>query len=388
MRYIRILFFVFINAQAFAQAEMPADPGPKFGPEFTFVDPTKTIGATHSMIPFFELAKRQLITSRPLGAKFAYHLGAKLVSPNGWSLAAATDQGAVEITTSPMTVEEFIRYRSEIDESIFSIASKLNLAPALFTGGGHISIDQEYLRARPNLYRNFLADLLVNHIELFMGIFGFDTNNALPQVLSHPGAFDRVQSAITNFDKCTEVNCLNTLLLDLRKIGGATIDPYSTFWLPGYLVRPPKYLAVSFTHVDAHIFNSAARLELRGVRPQASLDVWIRQIRLLRNRLRYLEKLAAPIAVKLPFDISAGFTNESKVDLQMALIPPLDAMRALEKFKIFVEESGERIEDHLDYVWPAWQADGSVELFKRKYNIVGSVECGKLLNVGNGEGRL
>lgn len=335
-----------------------------FGPEFTFSDPTVTPDDFDAfrIYDFLNLVKIRFIQIQPEGSKFLIE-GDWIISPNNWAFYTSTDPGVVEVNTDPLTVAKFEKYAVEMQDAIFGSAARIGLYPQPFLGGGHINIDFEYLRRRPLLFRNFLADLLVNHAELFMGIFGFDTNNALPLIMSSKSAFAAIARAFEAFDTGSDpdLNKLEELIAAIEDIiTSFDTDPYMEAWHgENDLQRSEKYYSVRMNLKE----DSASTIELRGVRPQKSMDVWIRQIRLLRNRLRYLDRLNVPVPLKLPFNIDKSFPRSGKVSKKQMLNPPISARTALKNFKIFVEESGETIEDHLDYVWPDWHSNAKVAEF-------------------------
>lgn len=333
-----------------------------FGPEFTFYG-DKTIMEDRYVVlnAFNARARSHLIDNQSDGAKFIF-LSGQFQSPNGWNFTAKADPGVIEVVMTPASVEEFRKYAADIQDAIFVTAANEGIFPGLFVGGGHISINTEYLLENPMVYRNFLADLLVNHCELFMGVFGFDTNNAIPQLMMSSEMFDRLKMAFAQFDSRQEPTVFDIEVL-IDAIRGAheqyRSDPFVRYWNHG----APTHRSIKYVSVNQARVNTQNRLELRGVRPQASMDVWVRQIGLLRNRLAYLSTLSEPIPLNLKFKLNYDFNTPGIATQGQALTPPISAAEALTNFKKFVEESGERIEDHLDYVWPKWITDGDVQRF-------------------------
>jgi hypothetical protein len=145
------------------------------------------------------------------------------------------------------------------------------------------------------------------------------------------------------------------------------LDPYRQYWnlVKRQSANSPRIYR--FVAVNLQRFNEIQtvnrRVELRAVRPQASMDVFVRQVRLLRNRLRYLSTLNTPVPLQLPAGLTEPVPYETQATTEQALNPPINAQDALRNFRKFVEESGERIEDHLDYVWPQWISTGEVHRF-------------------------
>jgi hypothetical protein len=91
------------------------------------------------------------------------------------------------------------------------------------------------------------------------------------------------------------------------------------------------------------------------------MDVWVRQIRLLAKRIEFLRRKRAPIAIHPIVRIRADAEGEPA---KYMLNPPVDPQRALQAFHRYVIESGERWEDHKDYLWPRWITDGEVQRYE------------------------
>ena len=182
-----------------------------------------------------------------------------------------------------------------------------------------------------------------------------------------PHAVDTIKDAIEKFDQSAGgISALKVFLRQINEATSSAYDPFITMW--GDFPEPVRYkmTAISLTNlgIDADNFN---RIEMRSVRAQMDVYVWIRQIRLIRNRIRYLETLDEPIPYNPSFELShirALATELTELE-HYKLNPPAEAQEALKAFQKFVEESGENIHDHLDYVWPEWITNGEVEKFKK-----------------------
>lgn len=378
-----------LGPNAFSQTS----PGPLFGPEFTFFSDMTMKDNLQPLQRMVERAQAHLIDGQLNGAKFVFDQPKNYLyifeSPNGWIFDLSPDPGVIEATTSPMTVGQFEKFEADIQDAIFATAANEGLFPGLFVGGGHISIDASYLYKRPLVFRNFLADLLVNHVELFLGVFGYDTNNAPPLIMLDPllrkyvtEAFERFDS-VKNPSRETILNLVTDLEVAKSKFPR---DPYQRYWdkkkngHDSYVVRSEKYVAVSFYSIN---LGEHARLELRAVRPQVSMNVWIRQIRLLKKRIDYLETLKKPIPLDFKYDLYSRTVKKAVAREHAALNPPISAEEALLNFQVFVEESGEKIENHLDYVWPEWITSGEVEQFKSGLHQSQSKACELLLRLNS-----
>jgi hypothetical protein len=347
-----LLFAILPQAQA-RDTSLPI----LFGPEFTF-SPIRT-SADRDIGGRDLIESRQvkhLIEGQPEGAKFTRDSeGHMFRSPNGWSFTLGTDNGVVEVKMAPMTWPEYAHYASDIQDAIFTSAANEGRFPALFSGGGHISIGVDVLiQESPLLFRNLLADL-INHSELFMGIFNYDTNNALPfplaaaerraRVLESFRAFDRNETDLTQL-----ISSINSVQMDA---------PQDEFRTAFNAIGRGKMHGFSLHHIKDGLNG---RLELRGVRPQASIDVWVRQIRLLAKRIEFLRKKRRPIPVKVIVPVEEPIVVSAEKHL---LNPPVNPQQALRAFHQYVVESGERWEDHKDYLWPKWISDGEVDRYEQ-----------------------
>lgn len=266
-----------------------------------------------------------------------------LSSPNGWWVSWYWDDGSAEVQTKHMTVAEFKRYKSDMQDAIFVSAANVGYFPEWWRGGGHINIDVTNFKENRLLYRNFVVDLL-NHNELFMGIFNYDMQNAEPHELMQ---FDPKDSRRAGFDVPYLLS-----ILDDRLHGHGSFETMTRLFMQ-YL----KGRSFSFYKIEE------GRIEIRAVRPQASMDVWVRQIELLEARLKYLETFKGPI----PFHPRVAI----HYNLSDRLTPPVDPQAALRSFYEYVTESGLKWQDHRDYLWPKWmykqkgESHNQLEIFEQ-----------------------
>lgn len=327
----------------------------RFGPEFTFCD-LETAGS-EKFSKTVQIMTNHLVHGQPEGAKFKVEKRI-FSSPNGWWFewmqeGANEKIGIVmEIKMFPAPAEYFRRFKDDMQDAIFASAANAGLFPALFRGGGHINISSSAFDTDLFL-RNFLVDLM-NHNELFMGVFGYDTNNALPFALIPKSSEIAVRKVIRDFDNGAYKKLgRNKFVSDLEAARATETDPFLKMW--------GKVKTVRAKHFDFNLghLQEQRRLELRGVRPQASMDVWLRQIELLEARLKYLDGIKWPIPIKLEVPVEP-------IDLKNhRLNPPVDPQKALQAFYRYVSESGREWKDHTDYLWPKWITDGEVAKFEK-----------------------
>lgn len=338
----------------------------KFGPEFSLAD-LEYDGSSVKFRAVLERMTSHLVVHQPEGGKFTYRKAENEAnyyyasadthffgSPNGWwfdfFVEGHTNGQTLEVRMSPATVEYFKHFKDDMQDAIFISAANERVFPPMFRGGGHINISDTAFDSGL-LFRNFIVDTMINHNELFMGVFGYDTNNALPfwmlprevqtKVIDLIGRFDRRDLKAKEF-----VSLLSDTLIQCS-------DEFAAKWRGLNSLRS-KFNAINFSR-----FLDKNRLEIRAVRPQASMDVWVRQIELFEARLRYLDKIQyrIPIGKKVP-------VHPLKVEKHL-LQPPIDPQLALRSFYQYVTESGLEWKDHTDYLWPKWIADHEVEIFER-----------------------
>lgn len=348
-----------------------------FGAEFTFYHPKRSWGVVRSRM------MQHLLKDQPKGEQFSleYCLGTqsekseKFVSPNGWWFAIERDQGGVaEVKTIPAHVEYYRHYESDMQDAIFASAATEGFFPALYLGGGHINIGLQELAKNPLLLRNFIVDL-INHNELFLGIFNYDTNNALSFSLYDSGIRLYYREIIEDFDQ-GRITDPYRLLAQLNLVQKGMYDVFQRAWDNKF--NRLKSFAVNFTHAKE---GPKGRIEIRAVRPQAGMDAFIRQIDLFQHRIDYLERLDKPIPI-------APLVPLVPTDLWLhKLSPPVSAQLALRSFYKYVRESRLKWQDHRDYLWPGWMTGGELKRFESSVWFQWQErrgDCEAKLGVGNG----
>jgi hypothetical protein len=351
-------YFLLFQLALFAHLSFSLEPV-RFGPEFTFMpDPNLNIGG------LFERMNRHLIEEQPEGAKFhldhGYKGRSRWTSPNGWWTALYADSGGFEVNVKPMTVDEYKKYAADLQDAIFVSAANIGHFPALWQGGGHINIDVENFRRNPLLFRNFMVDL-VNHNELYFGIFNYDLQNAVPP--QRTASFD------------------NDFRQSLKQLDAELPNPKSEV---DYNKLADKFYLYFFgvgKKAIELIKRAESRIEFRAVRPQASIDVFIRQIELIEARLRYLENFKTPISYEPQAPLEAtAYADFARYSPR----PPIDPQKALQAFYRYVTESGQLWRNHRDYLWPQWISGGELEKFEmsewfKSREREGKSDCGRLL---------
>jgi|GEM_PF-1566417 len=327
----------------------------EFGPEFTLSD--VKYGSSDKFYNVHTRMQKHLVEDQPEGAKFEVVSEGgphTFTSPNGWWFSWHQEGGdewhgaSMEVRMKQGTVDYFRHFKNDMQDAIFVSAANEDIIPALFRGGGHINISASAFDS-DLLLRNFVVDL-INHDELFLGVFGYDTNNALSFQLLPPRAQLAVYEVIQKFEQGIVEGVANpdeqgAFLHQLQQAMQFAMDDFIFRW--GLIEQRGKYFAFNFSK-----FTSNKRMELRAVRPQASMDMWVRQIDLLAHRLAYLDKIKRPIPIlwKVPVKpLSFSVAGENHM-----LNPPIEPQLAMRAFYEYVTESGLKWQDHRDYLWPQW----------------------------------
>ncbi len=179
-----------------------------------------------------------------------------------------TDPEVVEVTGKPKALGEYEAQKDQYQDLVFG-----NLVGAggradfeNGVGGGHITVDLGYFRARPRVYRDLVVDL-VSHSELAQGVWKRDALNAksFPEL---PEERQRAFLAIVeSFDGDPERD-LDRFQAELRQWEESLPEGAKSFMLS---FRPD-------------------RLELRSVRPQRTMNDFLSYLRILEGRVGFLEQ--------------------------------------------------------------------------------------------------
>ena len=193
------------------------------------------------------------------------------------------------------------------------------------------------------LARNFIVDFW-NHSELSMGALNYDTNNALPLALYQPETLERIRGILASCDGGAYGDGPEEVARFLAHINEALIEGNGR--ING--ARRGKHHDLNF---------SANRVEIRSVRPQASVDIWLNQIELIESRiLRHLKPMTAPLPLKflVPPNFPLKIDEYGPSD---EFVPPVRPARAIKAFHRYVTETGLDWRNHRGYIWPGWQED-------------------------------
>lgn len=338
----------------------------RFGPEFTFTSPwlaneTDVEALEQAQQRLLQHMHQHLVDNQPDGAKFT-HDHTQFISPNGWGFKVEFDPSVIEVTMNPMTVAEWKRFSADIQDAVFASAANVGFVPWDFLGGGHINIDSSIFRENPLLARNFLVDFW-NHNELSMGVFGYDTNNAVPLSLIAPADREKILEILNRFDPSLNNESLaeNQWHVD-ENLYANILQQLVTHNTEAQILWGRENVIERFVDMSL-AYARGGRLEMRVVRPQKSVDMWTRQIELLMARIRYLKTLTEPLLIASRVPLVSPLVLSNKPDSHL-YNPPVDPQLALQAFYEYVTETGLAWTDHRDYLWPQWITNGELEIFE------------------------
>lgn len=255
---------------------------------------------------------------------------------DGFQITIFPDPGVFEMNTPPSSVNQIESRLHLIQEDYLDIAKNFGLAPAMFTGSGHIHIDIR--RLHPITLRNFLADFysatglaagalnddIFNSIGV--GEFPLDHKSILRKAFA---VFDAIPSA--------SVDYLVSGITSAYQIGyGSDLPEYRKFRTS---TRSTKYHAISFNS-----FSSLGTIEIRSIRPQQSAESYLKLIKLFKLKMQKADQLR-----------------------QQGIIVPLREMPSLRgnpqavlaDFDKYLMDVGLRIDDYKEFIMPWWQAPGA-----------------------------
>ncbi|MFN8847552.1 MAG: hypothetical protein ACK5V3_12615 [Bdellovibrionales bacterium] len=246
------------------------------------------------------------------------------VSENIW-FKITRDPWVLEVTASPMDFNTFSKNSEFFQKLIWDTARKIGLTPHSRIGGGHIHLDiKSYFGEDRNLFRNFIVDL-ANHPELFLGALGFDLLNAPPMAVLSKNQMLSFEKVLSDFDNGQM--SLNDFISRIRtEVYNQTFyDPY-----PHQQHNPDKYQAVNHSHPET--------IELRGLNPQASAEIYRLMLQLFEARIEYLKKYPGLIAYnKLDYSSFVSTYSVRKMEFH---ISNLDQNRILNRTRSYIEETG------------------------------------------------
>ncbi len=352
------LVFSGLQAAALNAGKPPFVPPPIegiFGSEFTVTYDGKV--SEEKRVELVNHLRKHLIADQPEGAKFKeLVLGSststsneKFESPNKWWLQVTKNPGVIEFKKKPMTIKETKRFKSDIQDAIFASSAAVGLFPWDYLGGGHLNMDTNIFGNNVRLARNFVVDFW-NHNELAMGILNYDTNNAMPFQHFTYDVQRRLMAVIHRADMGGFTNTMSGVQDFFSALDYIQNNAANVFGTQA----KGKHHDLNFSH--------RGRVEIRCVRPQPNMDVWVNQIELIEGRINnYLRLIEEPIPYKMRVPITSVLNIAEGDPTGHRYVPPINPQLALRNFHQYVTESHLDWRDHRGYVWPPW-ARGNVHV--------------------------
>ena len=322
-----IIFSFQVNAKSsrkLASFEINA----KYGPEFSFSNteiinamsgPTNSNNPTNVRIlrEWKEKFERECqILNCSISKTFDKHGEAyRIKFGNGFWIQAGVDTGCLEVQTKPSTVAEFTEQKNIIQKVIWDTAKELDLKPHKRIGGGHVNVDLATAFPENNalLFRNFIVDQ-ANHPEWTAGIFGNHTGNAPPISALETHLHDNFKDVIKIFDITGDASQGLAAMEHLGREIDRRVYVSNPFWLQQgrKTWQPYYYQHLSFRSAKQSTPVEQRRIELRGYRPQQTIDEFLLEIEFLDRRLTYLNEMNKAIPVKIPRGIGMSASEKIK----------------------------------------------------------------------------
>lgn len=316
--FLRLWIAFAISACLPAQAQSSLIDQVTFGPEFSFSrDDFVDDGGTKMKVLNNYL---KLLRSREAENDFTVgSLLNRVVYPD-FRINISTDPGTIEVTTTPGTLAEFEARAPRIQRDLFDAMAEVGVTPQEFRGGGHIHIGPQAFENNIQLFRNFLVDYY-NHNGLAEGGLNFDPKNSKSMALESPRTKRKLRKLI-------------------EKIDNGNIKSFK---------RAYRKTSRILTGYKALRLNSSfMTVEIRAIRPQQSMEDFLKQIRLFSGRMEYLSSLDGPIPLQ-------------------EWNPTRTSLEAINHMHSYVTESGLEWKDYRHMVLPSWQnPGGDLETFESR----------------------
>lgn len=330
-----VVLFLFIAGSLWAKPAL-------FGPEFTFTEAEIFYQANYQLDP---ITKEKNIL--PLRQKIVEYIGnvskacqqipgcreifnshktafddredgeslAKFQLADGFIIDIAEDPSVVEIRTTANTYAQFLDKKNVLQKIIFDSAAETGLSALLtqatdaLSGSNHLNIGLDVFEGNYLFFRNFFIDL-VNHQNLFVGIFEDDEFNAPPIGLLYQDQVEAFKNLMTSFDQAFS----NKDQLSIEQFAREVQKRVYTHGLgsnPHQREVPEKYQLLNVTSIpDASVEAQRKRIEIRGMRAHRSMDEFLAVVEIFQNRLDYISKKNELITLSIPAKKAPSLTKQ------------------------------------------------------------------------------
>lgn len=249
----------------------------------------------------------------------------RVTYPDGFWYQVGMDQGVLEVQAKPGTRADFAARQSLMQKDIFDLARKLGLNPHERLGGGHLNFGlADTFGNDAKLFRDFVVDQ-ANHPELNLGILGGHPGNSPTMAELSPEGQHALRRLVEDFDRkpfdiYTFAQRLESEVYISNPLGWKNLDAYQNFRVSA---------------VNRHLPAGQQRAEVRGIRPQKSMEEFLLECELYERRLEFLRSRPGPLPLSIP-EI-AGWPKAALKDRYFSYLDEMGASR--EKFSALVDES-------------------------------------------------
>lgn len=248
--------------------------------------------------------------------------------PGGFTIKYARDPWVIEVTTSPLHPSQIQNqiFIEKTQKIIWNAAREIGFEPHSRVGGGHIHFDLEsHFEGNVLHFFNFVVDI-ANHPELFLGALGFDLLNAPPIAVLSEKQRNAFKDIVQNFDPQTQT------IDDLKSIIRNRVYSKS------FLMNKYDHVDYYTTKYQALNLDHQKTLELRGFRPQESIQHFVLDIQLIQSRIEKLKNLKQPLQY-IEKDYSELVKVRTEDNLQV-YTSQISSSQIVNSYRSYVEGAG------------------------------------------------
>jgi hypothetical protein len=200
---------------------------------------------------------------------------------DGMEINFLHDVNVKEVKMNPMTLEEYRLHKTRIQEAVFDNMEKIGLTPQKIYGEGHISMDLgTAFDGDVKKLANFVTDMF-NHPGMFWGVLEQNGFDAVPFM----------------FADSRQKKLYNRLLKKVWNEQITTVDEFVEYFRNEVMKdKVHKFQMIKFhdalvesTFGGDVVYQSGARMEIRALRAQQSMDDFENLIEMFSRRIKYLD---------------------------------------------------------------------------------------------------
>jgi hypothetical protein len=345
LKYIRtLLLFSAVLTASMSNAQTPSTL--IFGPEWTFTNEQflQVPGYTDRIRYVFDDLETSFQSNCKSSGKCKVEREErrliKITFTNGFQVHVTADEGVLELQSSPVSLSKWRQIKDEVQSSIFQTMSAEGFHPHEREGAGHVNVGLKFFENNPLLLRNFIVDFY-NHNGMSVALNSLVDNSMTAKTLDQYNGYEKKQF-IKKLQKLDSVD--NFTVNDVLKNLGEPL--YAKFIALG--LRDIGF----HTHMPIDLYPTS-RLEIRTLRPQSSMDDYIRVLEIFEARIQYLSHL--------------------KTKIKLGDVKPIhDGYEALGQFADYLEESGldfRKYKSLLPEVWRSLPESNYIRDLKKKFTI-------------------